>query len=126
MTMAKIVYLYETSKEGQDFVRGVVESLDYEVNLHVETNTLCSSIDIILDNPEIIISAYNLTGLNGVESYDSFRRKKIPIIYYTSTPELVYESLKDKLGGIPSDVYCIDKKGNPRHLKRLVDSILNG
>jgi hypothetical protein len=122
--MDNLIYLYEKSEESQKLVVDVMLSIDSDITVQVENNTLCSSIDIILDEPAIIISAFNLKGLNGVESYDSFRRKHIPIIYYTSSPSLVYESLRAKFGHIPPDVYCIDKGSNPSHLKVLVRGIL--
>jgi DNA-binding response OmpR family regulator len=125
--MSVVIYIYETDTEVSNYIRESLEkSLNqYDINFLLEDTSFGCSIDIVLNKPDVIISSFDLKGLDGVDSYKFFKRANVPIIYYTKTPNKVYDKFELEYGEIPEDVYCLDRKCSINHMiilsKKLIE-----
>lgn len=123
--MSKCIYIYETDPEVSEYIStSIRDSVSEEISFLIEDTAFGCAIDIVLEKPDVIISSFDLKCLDGVDSYEFFKRGDAPIIYYTKTPAKVYDKFEKRYNHIPEDVYCLDRKCSINHMILLIRKIL--
>lgn len=125
--MSIVIYIYETDPVVSDYIRDSLKKdlSHYDINFLLADTSFGCPIDIALNKPDMIISSFDLKGLDGVDSYKLFKRAGVPIIYYTKTPNIVYDKFELEYGKLPDGVYCVDRKCSINHMiilsKKLIE-----
>jgi hypothetical protein len=125
ITMTNTIYIYEYDPEVSKYISDMIHmEIDEDIKLLVDTSALASSVDIVLDKPNLIIASYQLNGINGVQAYAKFCRYDIPIIYYDRDIATILEQFTEVYGSVPENVYCINRQDSISHMIKLIQSLV--
>jgi len=127
MVLERSVIIIEDDDDDQQFIKDAFIDLGYESQLKFfyDADSVISYLKSTTDNPFLIISDFNLSGMNGYElkkrinDDEQLRKKAIPFIFYTTSDQKyaldkVYEMMvqgffvkENNMAGIKSTIKVI-------------------